>query len=403
MKIYLATLGSRGDNEPFRALALEAASAGHDVYFAHTEDLPSSADAAYTELLLRGSVGKVVAKQGVSTLRALTNYRSVMTPLVEGVYADTTAHIQDIRPDVVVYHPKILTAATATHAVGGIAVMAEMVPITTPTSEFAPPGIPSSLPSSWNTSSYRLIAAGMAAFGSPRKKLAKDLGVIRTGHDLSLVPVSPTLITPPADWPKDTVMTGQWFIPEREELDEQLRAFLEFGPVLYAGFGSMRDSRGLARAHAIVSAARSVGMKTLLVTGSGGLVAAKEQTLASDVLVRETVAHTTVLPHIDVALHHGGAGTVHAMVRAGVPSVIMPFLGDQPWWAQRLHAMHLGPPALSRHTTRYQTIANSLVQARSYSDVVNVAALKMATEDGLARAIEIIESAEAGIHPLKPA
>ena len=403
MKIYLATLGSRGDNEPFRALALEAASAGHDVYFAHTEDLPSSADAAYTELLLRGSVGKVVAKQGVSTLRALTNYRSVMTPLVEGVYADTTAHIQDIRPDVVVYHPKILTAATATHAVGGIAVMAEMVPITTPTSEFAPPGIPSSLPSSWNTSSYRLIAAGMAAFGSPRKKLAKDLGVIRTGHDLSLVPVSPTLITPPADWPKDTVMTGQWFIPEREELDEQLRAFLEFGPVLYAGFGSMRDSRGLARAHAVVSAARSVGMKTLLVTGSGGLVAAQEHTLASDVLVRETVAHTTVLPHIDVALHHGGAGTVHAMVRAGVPSVIMPFLGDQPWWAQRLHAMHLGPPALSRHTTRYQTIANSLVQARSYSDVVNVAALKMATEDGLARAIEIIESAEAGIHPLKPA
>jgi len=403
VKIYLATLGSRGDNEPFRALALEAASAGHDVYFAHTEDLPSSADAAYTELLLRGSVGKVVAKQGGSTLRALTNYRSVRKPLVEGVYADTTAHIQDIRPDVVVYHPKILTAATATHAVGGIAVMAEMVPITTPTSEFAPPGIPSSLPSSWNTSSYRLIAAGMAAFGSPRKKLAKDLGVIRTGHDLSLVPVSPTLITPPADWPKDTVMTGQWFIPEREELDEQLRAFLEFGPVLYAGFGSMRDSRGLARAHAIVSAARSVGMKTLLVTGSGGLVAAKEQTLASDVLVRETVAHTTVLPHIDVALHHGGAGTVHAMVRAGVPSVIMPFLGDQPWWAQRLHAMHLGPPALSRHTTRYQTIANSLVQARSYSDVVNVAALKMATEDGLARAIEIIESAEAGIHPLKPA
>ena len=403
MKIYLATLGSRGDNEPFRALALEAASAGHDVYFAHTEDLPASADAAYTELLLRGSVGKVVAKQGVSTLRALTNYRSVMTPLVEGVYADTTAHIQDIRPDVVVYHPKILTAATATHAVGGIAVMAEMVPITTPTSEFAPPGIPSSLPSSWNTSSYRLIAAGMAAFGSPRKKLAKDLGVIRTGHDLSLVPVSPTLITPPADWPKDTVMTGQWFIPEREKLDEQLRAFLEFGPVLYAGFGSMRDSRGLARAHAIVSAARSVGMKTLLVTGSGGLVAAQEHTLASDVLVRETVAHTTVLPHIDVALHHGGAGTVHAMVRAGVPSVIMSFLGDQPWWAQRLHAMHLGPPALSRHTTRYQTIANSLVQARSYSDVVNVAALKMATEDGLARAIEIIESAEAGIHPLKPA
>lgn len=403
MKIYLATLGSRGDNEPFRALALEAASAGHNVYFAHTEDLPSSPGAAYTELLLWGSVGKVVAKQGVSILRALANYRSVMKPLVEGVYADTTAHIQDIRPDVVVYHPKILTAATATHAVGGIAVMAEMVPITTPTSEFAPPGILSSLPSSWNKSSYGVIAARMAAFSSPRKKLAKDLGVIRTGHDLSLVPVSPTLITPPADWPKDTVMTGQWFIPEREELDEQLRAFLEFGPVLYAGFGSMRDSRGLARAHAIVSAARSVGMKTLLVTGSGGLVAAKEHTLASDVLVRETVAHTTVLPHVDVALHHGGAGTVHAMVRAGVPSVIMPFLGDQPWWAQRLHAMHLGPPALSRNTTRYQTIANSLVQARSYSDVVNVAALTMATEDGLARAVEIIESAEAGIHPLKPA
>lgn len=403
MKIYLATLGSRGDNEPFRALALEASSAGHEVYFAHTDDIAVQPTAPYTDLELRGSIGKIIAEQGVSVMKGLLTYPRVMRPLLKGAARDTTNQILNIKPDVVVYHPKIMTAAAAAHAVGGIAIRAEIVPLLTPTSEFAPVGVPSWWPASWNESSYSLINAFVSALSGPAKRLAKHLGAIRVDPDISLVPVSPAIIPAPKDWAADTVMTGAWFAPEQAQLDEELSTFLDFGAVVYAGFGSMRDSRGAARAEAIVSAARSLGMRVLLVTGWGGMVPSAAHEAAPDVLVRESVPHADVLPRVSVAIHHGGAGTVHSALRAGVPSVIMPFLGDQPWWARHLHQRGLGPTALSRKTTRYQDIAYALAMAKSYRDAVKLASLQMATEDGLAKALAIIEQAEAGIHPFRAA
>ena len=401
MKIFLATLGSRGDNEPFRALALEASAAGHEVFFGHTLDLPADPQAPYTDVVLPGRVSDVIADQGVSPLKALLNYRSVMKPLMDGILDATTRHILDIKPDVVVYHPKVLTAATAAHSVGAIAMRAEMVPMLNPTSEFAPVGMPSWVPERWNKASYRLINASTSAFNGQAKKLADALGVRQTEPDISLIPVSPTLISPPQDWPDDVVMTGAWHIPQRGELDEELAQFLEFGPVLYAGFGSMRDSHGARRAETIVQAARSQGMRVLLVTGWGGLEPSVLHEAAPDVLIRESVSHSEVLPHCAVALHHGGSGTIHAMIRAGVPSVIMPFLGDQPWWADHLHRQGLGPAAVSAKTKDYRVVASAVEKALASRDRVQVAALAMESEDGLAEAVRVMEEAEAGVHPFR--
>ena len=227
------------------------------------------------------------------------------------------------------------------------------------------------------------------------------LGVRQTEPDISLIPVSPTLISPPADWPEDVVITGAWHIPQRGQLDEELAQFLEFGPVLYAGFGSMKDSHGARRADTIVQAARSQGMRVLLVTGWGGLEPSALHEAAPDVLIRESVSHSEVLPHCAVAIHHGGSGTLHAMVRAGVPSVIMPFLGDQPWWADHLHRQGLGPAAISAKTTDYRKVASAIETARELRDVAQVAALAMQSEDGLAEAVRVIEEAEAGVHPFR--
>jgi sterol 3beta-glucosyltransferase len=89
------------------------------------------------------------------------------------------------------------------------------------------------------------------------------------------------------------------------------------------------------------------------------------------------------------------------MVRAGVPSVIMPFLGDQPWWADHLHRQGLGPAAISAKTTDYRKVASAIETARELRDVVQVAALAMESEDGLAEAVRVIEEAEAGVHPFR--
>ena len=403
MKIYLVAFGSRGDNEPFRALALEAAAAGHDVTFAHTSDLAFDSTAPYEEQELPGSIERVIAEQGVSAVRALLNYRTVMRPLLEGVWEASTQQILELRPDVVVYHPKVMTAATAAHAVGALAAEVEIVPTMTPTDEFPPAGLPSTIPSRWNRASYSLVKAGVSSFAPVLKELAEKLGVIRTESDLVLCPVSPTLVPQPTDWPDFAHITGQWHVPAHDALDDELEEFLQDGNVLYAGFGSMRDSYGQARAEALVSAARSVGMKTLLVTGWGGLIPSAGHRSASDVLIRESVAHSSLLPRVTVGIHHGGAGTTHAFLRAGTPAIIMPFLADQPWWAARLHAQGLGPRPLRRRETRAGVIATAITEAALRKDRVARAATQMAGEDGLASALNILELAEAGVFPLRPA
>lgn len=403
MKIYLAAFGSRGDNEPFRVLAAEADAAGHEVYFAHTSDLATDPGALYRELELPGSVEDVIAEQGVSVVRALLNYRSVMRPLLEGVWDATTQQILDIRPDVVVYHPKVMTAALAAHAVGALAAEVDIVPTMTPTAEFPPAGIPSGIPRSWNKAAYSLVRAGMSSFASTLRKRADDLGVIRVESDLVLCPVCPTLVPHPSDWPDFAHVTGQWHRPSDDDLDPELESFLREDPILYAGFGSMRDSRGQARAEAVVKAARSLGMRTLLVTGWGGLIPSAEHEQASDVLVRRAVPHSAVLSRVAVGIHHGGAGTTHAFVRAGTPSIIVPFLADQPWWAARLSSLGLSSKPLSRATTRPSVIAKSIKEALSKRDQVERAAATMAQEDGAGAALTIIELAEAGVSPLRPA
>jgi len=403
VKVYLVALGSRGDNEPFRALAREAATAGHEVYFAHTADLAPDPTASYEELPLPGSMERIIAQQGVSTVRALMNYRSVMQPLLRGVWDASTEQILDTRPDVVVYHPKVVTAATAAHAIGAIAAEVEIVPTMTPTNEFPPAGLPLAIPSRWNRVSYALLQAGLSSFAPILRELAEKLGVIRTESDLVLCPVSQTLVPRPTDWPDFAHITGPWHLPSEESLDPELEAFLQDGNVFYAGFGSMRDSHGEHRALALVNAARARGMKTLLVTGWGGVVPTAEHQRATDVLVRESVPHSTVLPRVAVGIHHGGAGTTHAFLRAGTPSLIMPFLGDQPWWASRLHTQGLGPRALRRRETRLSVIDQAITEALSKRERVARAATDMAGEDGLGTALRIIEEAEAGVFPLRPA
>ena len=403
VKIYLATIGSRGDNEPFRALAREAAAAGHDVFFARTSDLPTEPHEPYARLSLPGSFEALIADQGVSITRALLNYRTTMKPMLEAANQAVVEQIQEISPDVVVYHPKLVTAPVAAHAVGAIAVIVELFPTLTPTTEFPALGLPHGLPGFLNRASFGLLQAALASASAPAKKMAKELGVLRHEPDLTLCPVSQALVPQPVDWPSHALVTGAWISPTLGTIDTELQEFLGSGPVVYAGFGSMKDTRGAARATVIVEAARLLGFKTLLVTGWGGLEPSSDHVDAPDVMVRSAVPHSEVLPQIAVAIHHGGAGTTHAMIRSGVPSVIMPFVADQPWWAARLKVLGLGPGAVSKSLTNPNTLKRALVTAIECADAVSKASAFMALEDGLGRALSIIEDAEAGVQDLRPA
>jgi sterol 3beta-glucosyltransferase len=79
----------------------------------------------------------------------------------------------------------------------------------------------------------------------------------------------------------------------------------------------------------------------------------------------------------------------------------MPFIADQPWWAKLLHTRGYGPKPLSRKTTNPKRIAARLLQALDYSEATNTAGEAIRIEDGLGRALALMEQAESGVLTLR--
>src|SRR5690606_8490622 len=128
------------------------------------------------------------------------------------------------------------------------------------------------------------------------------------------------------------------------------------------GFGSMTGGDPVARARAVIEGARLAGHRVLVTTGWGGLEV-PVSSLGDDVLVTSAVPHDAVLPRAAVAMHHAGAGTAHAVARAGIPAITVPFLADQPFWAAQLHRRGLAPRALHRDRLTAATVQAAIEQA----------------------------------------
>jgi UDP:flavonoid glycosyltransferase YjiC (YdhE family) len=145
---------------------------------------------------------------------------------------------------------------------------------------------------------------------------------------------SPALLARPADWPPNAELTGAWALPAGQDWEPPpaLLDFLAAGPApVYIGFGSMAgiDQATLAGAVRAVAAGRRV----LFQPGWSGIDPAR---LPPDVFVLDDTPHDWLFPRMALVVHHGGAGTSHAVARAGVPSVVVPFAGDQFFWAARM-------------------------------------------------------------------
>jgi UDP:flavonoid glycosyltransferase YjiC (YdhE family) len=96
-----------------------------------------------------------------------------------------------------------------------------------------------------------------------------------------------------------------------------------------------------------------------------------EGDLPSNVIAVRDVPHEWLLPRMRAIIHHGGAGTTGAALRAGVPSIVVPLGFDQPFWAGRVQALGVGPRPISRRR----------LTARRLAD-----AIRTATTDGAMRA-----------------
>ncbi|MEV7008550.1 glycosyltransferase [Streptosporangium sp. NPDC051022] len=396
MRPLLITVGSRGDVQPYLALARGLLAAGHrPVLAAPRRFEPLAAGHGVEFVPLNDEMLSLQdSAKGQGVRAAITAARSVK-PMMHRLLDDQAA-LTARQADVVVYHPKSLGGPYIAERLGVPALAGLLLPLYLPTSAFASPILPVRAPHALNRASWRIASAIEAPYrGIVRAWRAGALGLesgfrpladlVREGGVLHAW--SPHLLPAPDDWPASAHPTGFWTMPADDGWTppERLARFLEEGePPVYIGFGSSVSGDPEALTATVLEAVRLAGRRAVLATGWGALRPGTER---DGVLVIEEVPHDWLLPRVAVAVHHGGIGTVAAALRAGVPQVVRPFMGDQPFWADRLHRLGVAPAPVTGRLTAERLAAAIGDAEKSAPAAARALAGRVSAEDGVAAAV----------------
>ncbi|PHH55364.1 Sterol 3-beta-glucosyltransferase UGT80A2 [Ceratocystis fimbriata CBS 114723] len=159
---------------------------------------------------------------------------------------------------------------------------------------------------------------------------------------------SPALIPKPQDWGDHIDVSGFFMLDLASNYspDQDLDAFLKAGPPpVYIGFGSIVVNDPDALTKLIFEAVRMAGVRALVSKGWGGLGGESLQ-VPDNVFMLGNCPHDWLFKHVSAVVHHGGAGTSSAGIHAGVPTAIVPFFGDQPFWGSMIARVGAGPPPI---------------------------------------------------------
>lgn len=353
MRVLLSTFGSRGDVEPMAALAAQLRAMGAEPIVCAPPDpefaeLVSRAGAtlapAYTPV--RQFVADALANRPPMTLpeRAalvLKAQREAISAAAEGCDVVLAAGL----------FPSTAAARCVAEARGLPYVYATYCPIYLPSEHHRPsayPGHPVPAEETDNRALWSRDVKTMAAvFGEAWNELRASIGLPAAQNVRDEVfTANPWLASDPtlSPWPstqlRDVFQTGAWILPDDRPLPADLETFLTAGaPPVYVGFGSipleaLKDAGRIA-----IRAARAQGRRVLLSHGWVGL-ALEDQ--GGDCFAVGEVNQQALFPRVAAVVHHGGAGTTTTAARAGAPQVIVPQIGDQPYWAGRVAALGVG-------------------------------------------------------------
>jgi len=150
-----------------------------------------------------------------------------------------------------------------------------------------------------------------------------------------------------------------------------------------------------AATQVVVQAVRMAGVRGVLAGGWGGL----REVPAPDVFLAGDVPHEVVFPRVAVIVHHGGAGTTAAAVRAGCPQVVCPFVGDQPFWGRRMHQLGVAPEPIDQRRLSAPRLAAAIREAIDDPAMIGAARRlgdQVRAENGVAAAVDVLEQVAAG-------
>jgi UDP:flavonoid glycosyltransferase YjiC (YdhE family) len=418
LRIVIPITGSRGDVQPFIALGMGLRAVGHEVCLATHADFAELTRSRGLEFfpiedgaraLHETETGQRMFNAGKNPFIFIREFVRLREPLLQSLVHACHEACQDA--DVlVVPTTAVLLGVTAAEKLGIPVVLATLQP-TLPTrfrvSCLLPPS-PSWLPlrNLYNLLSHYVVAecfwqlqreavnqARQEVLGLPPLPFW-GLSPRFFQQTPSLHGYSPLVVPKPADWSAKHRLTGYWFLETGKawQPPANLLRFLEAGPSpVCVGFGSMPNPNLQEATDLVVRALARAGQRGILLTGWGGLEKVHNQ---ADIFSLESAPHDWLFPYTAAVVHHGGAGTTAAALRAGVPSIVVPFMADQPFWGRRVFELGAGPKPIPRRELTVDRLADAIRGAVVEQGMrTRAAALsrELLAEDGVSRAVEAFQ------------
>jgi UDP:flavonoid glycosyltransferase YjiC (YdhE family) len=408
MRLAIHTLGTRGDVQPYVALARGFIGAGCDVVLATAARFESFVIAEgvpfvplpddFLDLMETPEARAALSGRNTLTwtMRLVRKVRPMMRRLLDAQWAAAQG------ADAIIYHPKALGSVHIAERLGVPAVLAFTLPGMTPTQAFPSPMLPFADLGPLNRLSHELfLRYANALFRGPINRWREEvLGLPHSHRDDCLrgLPVprlygfSPSVVPKPADWDENSEVTGYWFLDDEDWVPPpSLQRFLKAGPPpVYVGFGSIPSVDPMRTTALVVNALAIAGQRGILASGWGGLAAAP---LSDHIYGLDAAPHDRLFPLISAVVHHGGAGSTAAGLRAGKPTVICPFFGDQPFWARRVANLGASPAPIAQKHLTSDRLAEAISVAVTDEGVRSRAAQlgeKIRAEDGVGTAVASI-------------
>lgn len=404
MKICILTIGTRGDVQPYIALGLGLKATGHEVTISTLDEFkPLVNQYGLVHDNLRGDFLKAaqssIGQKGGNPLRLIRQY----VEMAKDTLADEWASAQ--KAEVLIYNPAAIGGFHIAEKLNIPTVAAFPAPLYSPTKEFPSPFLPFSNLGLFNKLSHQFFAKmGPAMYRNPINQFRKDiLGLppakgeyLLHGKPITkLYSYSESIVPRPADWDESSVVTGYWFLdaPASWQPDTELVRFLQDGSTpVYIGFGSMFMNGGKQKTEIALEALRLAGQRGIIATGWGGLTGENKP---KDIFVLDAVPHDWLFPKVAAIVHHGGAGTTGAALRAGKPQIVCPFVGDQPFWGRRVADLGVSPLPISQTKLTAEKLASAIKYAITNTNLQQCASSigeTIRAENGVERAVKLILS-----------
>ncbi|WP_281155571.1 glycosyltransferase [Streptomyces sp. HYC2] len=404
MRILIITAGSRGDVAPYTGLGRRLLDAGHQVAVAahpSFEALVGGCGLEYRPVPgdPRGLIRDWARATSREETQALT--RAFADGLADGV-ADAAAGGADLL--LTAFGPAPLSR-TAGEALGIPVIGTYLVPAFA-TGQFPLPNARSTdgLGPEGNLAAGRDAlrrAEGVFAGAAARLRARLGLPAGAPSAPVDIRPVfhgfSPLVVPRPEDWPAWVVVAGYWWParPDGWQPPVELVDFLQAGPPpVFIGFGSMAAGQGERLSELVAAAVKRAGTRAVVQAGWADL-----NGCGADVLAIGDVPHDWLFPRTAAVVHHAGAGTTAAGLRAGVPAVPVPVMADQPFWASRLYELGVAPRPVPFQDLTAESLGDAITACLSepaHRRRAAELARGIAAEDGTASLLAHIGSESAG-------